>query len=197
MRLRLVARTRGADHRRPHHGQSPAGGGGPEGRPERPGSHQRRAGAAALRARRACACCCITSPRAKSSAAPIPKAGRRCSTSCRDLGSAKWIAVGRLDFNSEGLLLFTTSGELANRLMHPRYEVEREYSVRVMGTLTPEQERQLLEGIELEDGPAKVLVARRRRRRGRESLVQDRPCPKDATAKCAACSTRSASWSAA
>jgi 23S rRNA pseudouridine2605 synthase len=74
------------------------------------------------------------------------------------LGSAKWIAVGRLDFNSEGLLMFTTLGELANRLMHPRYEVEREYSVRVMGTLTPEQERQLLEGIELEDGPAKVLA---------------------------------------
>jgi 23S rRNA pseudouridine2605 synthase len=74
------------------------------------------------------------------------------------LGSAKWIAVGRLDFNSEGLLLFTTLGELANRLMHPRYEVEREYSVRVMGTLTPEQERQLLEGVELEDGPAKVLA---------------------------------------
>jgi 23S rRNA pseudouridine2605 synthase len=74
------------------------------------------------------------------------------------LGSAKWIAVGRLDFNSEGLLMFTTLGELANRLMHPRYEVEREYSVRVMGTLTPEQERQLLEGVELEDGPAKVLA---------------------------------------
>jgi 23S rRNA pseudouridine2605 synthase len=74
------------------------------------------------------------------------------------LGSAKWIAVGRLDFNSEGLLIFTTLGELANRLMHPRYEVEREYSVRVMGTLTPEQERQLLEGVELEDGPAKVLA---------------------------------------
>jgi 23S rRNA pseudouridine2605 synthase len=74
------------------------------------------------------------------------------------LGSAKWIAVGRLDFNSEGLLIFTTLGELANRLMHPRYEVEREYSVRVMGTLTPEQEQQLLEGIELEDGPAKVLA---------------------------------------
>jgi len=74
------------------------------------------------------------------------------------LGSAKWIAVGRLDFNSEGLLIFTTLGELANRLMHPRYEVEREYSVRVMGTLTPEQEKQLLEGVELEDGPAKVLA---------------------------------------
>ncbi len=74
------------------------------------------------------------------------------------LGSAKWIAVGRLDFNSEGLLMFTTLGELANRLMHPRYEVEREYSVRVMGTLTPEQEVQLLQGVDLDDGPAKVLA---------------------------------------
>lgn len=73
------------------------------------------------------------------------------------LGSAKWIAVGRLDFNSEGLLLFTTLGELANRLMHPRYEVEREYAVRIVGALNPEQERALLEGIELEDGPARVL----------------------------------------
>jgi len=72
------------------------------------------------------------------------------------LGSAKWIAVGRLDFNSEGLLLFTTSGELANRLMHPRYGVEREYSVRIVGTLTPEQERTLREGVTLEDGVARV-----------------------------------------
>src|SRR5262249_46923896 len=72
------------------------------------------------------------------------------------LGSAKWIAVGRLDFNSEGLLLFTTSGELANRLMHPRYEVEREYAVRIVGRLTPEHEKALLEGVSLDDGVARV-----------------------------------------
>jgi 23S rRNA pseudouridine2605 synthase len=69
----------------------------------------------------------------------------------------KWVAVGRLDYNSEGLLLFTTYGELANRFMHPRYEILREYSVRVLGELTPEQEDQLMDGIELEDGPARVL----------------------------------------
>jgi len=74
------------------------------------------------------------------------------------LGHAKWIAVGRLDFNTEGLLMFTTSGELANRLMHPRYEVEREYAVRTVGTLTPEQEAALLSGVPLEDGPAKVMT---------------------------------------
>ena len=72
------------------------------------------------------------------------------------VGGGKWIAVGRLDFNTEGLLLFTTSGELANRLMHPRYEVAREYAVRVLGTLEPEQQQALLAGIELEDGRAAV-----------------------------------------
>ena len=73
-----------------------------------------------------------------------------------NIGNGKWIAIGRLDFNTEGLLLFTNSGELANKMMHPRYEVEREYAVRVMGLLTPEQEQALTTGIELEDGPGKV-----------------------------------------
>jgi 23S rRNA pseudouridine2605 synthase len=73
-----------------------------------------------------------------------------------NIGHGKWIAIGRLDFNTEGLLLFTNSGELANKMMHPRYEVEREYAVRVMGLLTEEQQQSLLTGITLEDGPAKV-----------------------------------------
>lgn len=66
----------------------------------------------------------------------------------------KWIAIGRLDMNTSGLLIFTTSGDLANRFMHPRYEVEREYAVRIFGELTEGQMTQLKEGIELEDGPA-------------------------------------------
>jgi 23S rRNA pseudouridine2605 synthase len=73
-----------------------------------------------------------------------------------NIGNGKWIAIGRLDFNTEGLLLFTNSGELANKMMHPRYEVEREYAVRVMGLLSPEQQQALLTGIELDDGPGKV-----------------------------------------
>ncbi|CAN4272674.1 RsuA 16S rRNA uridine-516 pseudouridylate synthase and related pseudouridylate synthases [Methylophilaceae bacterium] len=68
--------------------------------------------------------------------------------------NGKWIAIGRLDMNTSGLLIFTTSGELANRFMHPRYEVEREYAVRIFGELTEGQMLQLKEGIELEDGPA-------------------------------------------
>lgn len=72
------------------------------------------------------------------------------------LRGQKWIAIGRLDFNTSGLLIFTTSGELANRLMHPRFEVEREYAVRVQGTMTDEQMKQVLkQGVELEDGPVK------------------------------------------
>lgn len=72
------------------------------------------------------------------------------------LRGMKWIAIGRLDYNTSGLLIFTTSGELANRLMHPRFEVEREYAVRLQGEMTPEQMRQMTkEGIELEDGMVK------------------------------------------
>jgi 23S rRNA pseudouridine2605 synthase len=69
---------------------------------------------------------------------------------------AKWVSVGRLDYNTEGLLIFTSSGELANRLMHPKFEVEREYAVRVLGELTPEMQKQLVQGVELDDGEAKL-----------------------------------------
>ena len=71
---------------------------------------------------------------------------------------AKWVSVGRLDINTCGLMIFTTSGELANHFMHPRYEVEREYAVRVMGELTEGQMIQLTQGVELDDGLASFDV---------------------------------------
>lgn len=66
------------------------------------------------------------------------------------LQSGKWLSVGRLDINTEGLLLFTNSGDLANQLMHPRFGVEREYAVRVLGTLETEQRARLLEGVDID-----------------------------------------------
>lgn len=70
------------------------------------------------------------------------------------LGQGKWQSVGRLDLNTEGLLLFTNSGELANKLMHPRFGLEREYAVRVLGALSKEEKQRLLDGVQLDDGTA-------------------------------------------
>lgn len=70
------------------------------------------------------------------------------------LHQGKWQSVGRLDLNTEGLLLFTSSGELANNLMHPRFGLEREYAVRVLGSLNKEEKQMLLTGVKLDDGMA-------------------------------------------
>ena len=83
-----------------------------------------------------------------------PKARTTVFDALPRVRNGKWIAIGRLDFNTEGLLIFTTSGELANRLMHPSFEVEREYSVRIMGELSQEQMRSMTAGILLDDGKA-------------------------------------------
>jgi 23S rRNA pseudouridine2605 synthase len=71
------------------------------------------------------------------------------------LREGRWLAVGRLDFNTSGLLVFSNSGELVNRMTHPRFELEREYAVRILGQLTPEQHKRLLAGIALSDGVAR------------------------------------------
>lgn len=73
-----------------------------------------------------------------------------------NIKNGRWVSVGRLDFNTEGLLIFTNSGDLANRMMHPRFGLEREYAVRCIPPLSEEALQQLREGVQLDDGPAKV-----------------------------------------
>jgi 23S rRNA pseudouridine2605 synthase len=90
------------------------------------------------------------------------------------LFQGKWQSVGRLDLNTEGLLLLTSSGELANKLMHPRFGLEREYAVRVLGALSAPEKQRLLDGVVLDDGPAQFgSIEASWRWRGRQLLV---PC---------------------
>jgi 23S rRNA pseudouridine2605 synthase len=84
-----------------------------------------------------------------------PKARKTVFESLPHVKNGKWIAIGRLDYNTEGLLIFTTDGALANRLMHPSFAVEREYAVRIMGELTREHMVTLTTGVTLDDGEAR------------------------------------------
>lgn len=84
-----------------------------------------------------------------------PKFTRTVFDNLPRLRLGRWVQVGRLDLNTSGLLLFTNDGELANRLMHPKFEFEREYAVRIHGRVSPEIIKKMLQGVTLEDGIAK------------------------------------------